>query len=145
MNRKKVVTKSPEETINLARKIIESLSNKNINIFISGDLGAGKTHFTKGLFQGLGVSETATSPTFELVSTYYGNSSWAVNHLDLYRLNILSFEDEVWLSEILEQEATNIVEWADKFDLENIKKKCIYIKIHKLENENEREIEISTY
>lgn len=145
MIRKKVVSKSPQETIDIAKKIVNSLVSKNVNIFISGDLGAGKTHFTKGLFEGLSISESATSPTFELVSSYQNLDSWKVNHLDLYRLNILSLEDEIWLSEILEEKATNIVEWADKFDLENIKKKCIYIKIHKLEDENEREIEIYTY
>jgi tRNA threonylcarbamoyladenosine biosynthesis protein TsaE len=140
MIREKILSKSPQETIEIARKLVLSLEDRNINIFISGELGAGKTHFTKGIFQGLGISSEATSPTFDLLVSYETPDRFKVNHLDLYRLNILSFEDEVWLAEILEEKSLNVVEWADKFDLENIHKKCIYIKIEKLTNSLQNEL-----
>ena len=79
-----------------------------------GDLGAGKTHWTKGLAAALGSGGEVTSPTFALAHEYRGGSL-PVFHFDFYRIDT---EDELlalgW-DEYLEQDAVIVAEWADKF------------------------------
>jgi tRNA threonylcarbamoyladenosine biosynthesis protein TsaE len=78
-------------------------------LFLFGDLGTGKTTFTKGIARGLGIDAEITSPTFQLMKSYYGR--YELNHLDLYRL-----EDPAQL-EILDPEefiaeGVTVVEWG---------------------------------
>lgn len=79
-----------------------------------GDLGAGKTHWTKGLVEGLGSGAEVTSPTFALAHEYRGGRL-PVFHFDFYRIGT---EEELlalgW-DEYLEQDAVIVAEWADKF------------------------------
>jgi len=76
MKKNQIITKSPEETRNVAKKIvrewIESDTNKNLRLVIclSGNLGDGKTTFVKGLAEELGIKETITSPTFLIMKKY---------------------------------------------------------------------------
>ncbi len=78
-------TQSPEETIALAEKIGRRLHPGDVLAF-RGDLGAGKTTFTRGLALGLGLEDTVTSPTFALVHTYGGPPCQLV-HFDMYRIS----------------------------------------------------------
>jgi len=83
-----LITHSPEETVALGKRIGQAIQS-NLFIALSGDLGAGKTTFTKGLAAGLGLPATVTSPTFTLVNEYVqGKSSQArrLVHVDVYRL-----------------------------------------------------------
>lgn len=79
-------------------------------LFLSGDLGAGKTTLVKGIAKGMGIGTDITSPTFQLLKTYHGK--FPLNHLDLYRLGpepdveILELED-------LATEGVTIIEWGD--------------------------------
>ena len=57
-------------------------------LFLSGDLGAGKTTLVKGIAKGMGISATITSPTFQLIKTYYGK--YRLNHLDLTAIATIS-------------------------------------------------------
>lgn len=140
MKKDTFISTSVEETFQIADKFINSLEDKNVNIFINGNLGAGKTHFVKGIFHGLGFEKTPTSPTYDLVVSYE-SEQFKINHLDLYRIETLNLEDEIWINQILEEKSLNIIEWGNKFVFENIEKPKIEINITKL-GENERKFEI---
>ncbi len=139
MNNRVEISSKPEETYLIAENFIKSLEDKKVNIFLSGDLGVGKTQFVKGIFKGLGFDKTPTSPTYDIVLTYQIDGL-TVNHIDLYRIEVLNLEDEIWLNQILGQEALNIIEWGNKFDYGNLIKPEYMINISYL-GENERKIE----
>lgn len=104
---------SPEAMIALGREIGSGLEAGAV-LALQGDLGAGKTHFTKGLAEGLGCSSEVTSPTFTLVHEYHGGRL-PLYHFDFYRMES---EDEVlrvgW-DEYLDEEGVLVIEWPDKF------------------------------
>ena len=77
-------------------------------ITLEGDLGAGKTTFTKALAKGLGITRTVNSPTFTIMKQYEGN--YPFNHLDVYRLAD-SDEDLGW-DELFYGDAISVIEWA---------------------------------
>jgi tRNA threonylcarbamoyladenosine biosynthesis protein TsaE len=79
-------------------------------LFLSGDLGAGKTTLVKGIAKGMGINATITSPTFQLIKTYYGK--YRLNHLDLYRLNNEA-ETEILEPDELVAEGIAVIEWGD--------------------------------
>ena len=79
-------------------------------MLLVGDLGAGKTAFTQGFAEALGVDETITSPTFTLVRTYVGKHR--LNHLDVFRLERTSEAEDLGLGELLEDGIT-LIEWGD--------------------------------
>ena len=79
-----------------------------------GELGAGKTHFTKGIVAGLGCDQPVTSPTFTLVHEYTGGRL-SVFHFDFYRLESADELLNVGWDDYLDASGVAIVEWADKF------------------------------
>ncbi|GAA5482514.1 tRNA threonylcarbamoyladenosine biosynthesis protein TsaE [Haloferula sargassicola] len=97
----------------LGEEIAAGLAGGEVLALVGG-LGAGKTHFTKGLASGLGCGAEATSPTFALLHEYPGGRLPLV-HLDFYRLES---EDELlaigW-DELLDQGGVVVAEWADRF------------------------------
>jgi tRNA threonylcarbamoyladenosine biosynthesis protein TsaE len=108
------VSDSPEVTLRIAREIGESLLGGEI-ILLKGQLGAGKTHFTKGLMAGLGFDQNeVNSPSFALVNNYRGK--FDVYHIDLWRMqNGVDIAFAVGLDEMLEIPLSIIIiEWADK-------------------------------
>ena len=107
----------PNETEleNLAKKISLSLSDKRL-VYLTGELGAGKTTFTRGMLRGLGYQGLVKSPTFTIVEVY-NLAGLVVNHFDLYRLNSSSELFEVGFSDYLSENSLVIIEWADKFEL----------------------------
>lgn len=131
------------ETISIAESFLNSLNNKNCIIILAGDLGAGKTHFTKGIFKAVGFKnyQEITSPTFDLVNTFQVDNL-KVHHFDLYRLEKLNSDDEMWLYELLNENSLCILEWGDRFEFHI--NKPIYLVEIKFKNENERQIKIST-
>ena len=112
---------SPEAMVALGRELASGLKAGSV-VALQGGLGAGKTHFTKGLAAGLsegfanrsGASVEVTSPTFSLVNEYQG-ARLPMYHFDFYRM---STEDEVlrigW-DEYLDEAGLVVVEWPDKF------------------------------
>ena len=104
---------SVEETIACARQFAEAL-RPNDAIALVGDLGAGKTHFVKGLLLGLGSADEVTSPTFTLLHEYRGGRL-PVFHFDFYRLNEAVEIAEIGFDDYLEDEGIAVVEWADRF------------------------------
>ena len=108
-----VETTRPDETVAAGRDLAARLLPGS-TVALSGELGAGKTHFVRGLVGGWGGEEDATSPTFTLVHEY-ATPRGPVFHLDLYRAESA---EEVWASVHDELENTDglvVVEWADRF------------------------------
>jgi len=107
------ISTSVEETINFANEWAWHLQPNDV-VALIGDLGAGKTHFVKGLLQGLESTEEATSPTFTLVHEY-GGGRLPVFHFDFYRLGSRAEIDELGFDDYLEDGGICVIEWADRF------------------------------
>lgn len=106
----KFVTNSENETENLAMEIAKSIPKGSV-VELIGDLGAGKTAFSKGFAKGLGVKETVTSPTFALLNTYTGDDV-RLNHFDLYRVCDIEELDLMGFREVFfENDAISLIEW----------------------------------
>ena len=107
----KVTTRSEEETIELAQNF-ESEKFPNMVICLRGDLGSGKTVFTKGIANALGIDETITSPTFNIIKEYDGELP--LYHMDVYRLN--GKVDDLGLEEYYKKGGVVVIEWADMIE-----------------------------
>ncbi|MFI3251615.1 MAG: tRNA (adenosine(37)-N6)-threonylcarbamoyltransferase complex ATPase subunit type 1 TsaE [bacterium] len=109
---KVINTNNSEETIDLGYKIGSLLTGGDV-IFLSGDLGAGKTTFTKGIGKALNVKRVINSPTFTIVKEYNGDIN--LFHIDLYRLENL---DDFELEEYFNERSICVCEWPkDNMDL----------------------------
>lgn len=103
-----------DETLSFGADLAKSLMDGAVLAF-TGDLGAGKTHLTKGVLQGLGEDpSTVTSPTFTLVHEYSGGRL-PVFHFDFYRIDQQDELLAIGWEDYLDREGIIIVEWADKF------------------------------
>ena len=111
------VTHSPEETMELGRKLAAQLTAP-VLVVLLGDLGVGKTTLTKGLVAGLGAAseEEVTSPTFTLIHEYGSErlGGARVYHVDLYRIETARELDTLGLDDLLADRAVVIVEWGEK-------------------------------
>lgn len=106
-------SRSPEETIALAGRIASD-SPAASSYYLEGDLGAGKTLFTKGLASFFGIDPSrVVSPTFALVNRY-GGGRRVVYHVDLYRIENERELDELGIEEMEAEGAVVVVEWAEK-------------------------------
>ena len=108
------LSNSPATTFSFGRRVGERLGAGSI-IALIGELGCGKTLFTKGICAGLGVPERyVNSPTFVLVNEYAGRLP--VFHMDLYRLNTIAEEFEIGMLDYLVRAESGVivVEWAEK-------------------------------
>lgn len=104
-----LVLNSIEDTKIFAIKFSSLFKKGDVFSFV-GDLGAGKTTFTKEICKNLNILEDVTSPTFNLVNTYYGK--FELNHMDLYRID---FEDELYqidYENYFYPNGVTIIEWA---------------------------------
>lgn len=104
---------STEETIELGRVLARLLRADDV-VLLSGDLGAGKTQFAKGVARGLGVDAEVTSPTFNILLEYVGDEL-PLLHFDLYRLNDAGELEDIDFFGVLESGGVSLVEWGDKF------------------------------
>lgn len=109
-------TTSTEETIALGKRVATYLKPGDV-ILLDGDLGAGKTHFVKGLALGLGIDADVTSPTFTILNNYPKSTPSEplirqLNHFDVYRVND---EDEILdlgFEEMIYGEDISVIEWS---------------------------------
>ena|SRR5580698_410104 len=107
-----LISHSPEETEALGEKFGRAVRPGWV-IALSGELGAGKTQFVKGLVRGLGVSARVHSPTFTLVAEYDGGRL-KLFHLDLYRLETRQQILSAGVEEYLQPDGVAVIEWAER-------------------------------
>jgi len=108
----KITTKCEEETMEIAQNL-ESEKFPGMILCLIGDLGSGKTIFTKGFATGLGIEENITSPTFNIIKEYTGGEM-NLYHMDLYRLN--GDVKNLGLDEYFTRDGIVIIEWADMIE-----------------------------
>lgn len=106
-----MITKSEAETFRAAKNFSKTLGG-NETIYLYGDVGVGKTVFSKGLAEGLGITETITSPTFTYFNTYESGRVPFI-HFDLYRVKRKEDIVELGISEYLSADGVKAVEWAE--------------------------------
>ena len=126
------LTNSPEQTEEVGAALSKVLSPGTV-IAYRGDLGAGKTAFTRGLARGLGCREIVTSPTYTIVNEYLGGRL-PLFHFDMYRL---ASSDDLWdigWEDYLERGGICAVEWSENVD--DAMEDAIYITIEKLGEES---------
>ena len=105
------ITNSPEETEKIGERLAQKLTPGTVLAY-RGDLGAGKTAFTRGLARGLGYREPVTSPTYTIVNEYLGGRL-PLFHFDMYRLQS---DDDLWdigWEDYLERGGVCAVEWSE--------------------------------
>ena len=107
MEEYKIVSHSDKETILLAQNI-ESEKFPNMVICLNGDLGSGKTVFTKGFAHAMGIDDV-TSPTFTIIKEYEGELP--LYHMDVYRLE--DSHEDIGIEEYFDKGGVTIIEWAD--------------------------------
>ena len=105
----KFTSHSEYETLELAQNF-ESEKFPNMVICLTGDLGSGKTMFTKAFAQALEVTEEVTSPTFNIIKEYESGEI-PLYHMDVYRLD--GKVDELGIEEYYTKKGVTIIEWAD--------------------------------
>jgi tRNA threonylcarbamoyladenosine biosynthesis protein TsaE len=123
MNEYIVRTNSTEETLQFSKELAQKLQPGDV-ITLEGDLGAGKTTFTKGLAVGLDINKNVSSPTFTIIKEY--NGRLPLYHMDVYRLED-SYED-LGFDEYFEGQGVTVVEWAHLIE-EQLPNELLQIKI----------------
>jgi len=108
------ISHSPAETESLGERWGRA-AQTGLVIGLSGDLGAGKTQFVKGLARGLGIAARVHSPTFTLVNEY-GGGRLRLFHLDLYRLETRGQIVSAGLEEFLQPDGVAVIEWAERLE-----------------------------
>ena len=129
------------ETQSLAKKLAKNVLPGSV-ISLVGDLGTGKTTFTKGFASQMGIKEHVTSPTFKLVSEYQGEK-YKLNHIDAYRMNgpedFLNIGGEEYL---ISKNSITIIEWGDLLN-DILPSKTIRVNFKRIKSPKEsRRIEI---
>ncbi|WP_338630812.1 tRNA (adenosine(37)-N6)-threonylcarbamoyltransferase complex ATPase subunit type 1 TsaE [Clostridium baratii] len=135
---------SISETTNIG-KALGKLLNAGDIICLTGDLGTGKTHITKGIAKGLNITDNITSPTFNIVNEY-DSGRLKLNHFDVYRV---SDPDEIYaigFDDYIFSDAVSIIEWANYIE-EILPNDFLHIYIQKdlSKGENYRKITLTPY
>ena len=134
----KVTTRNEKETIEIAQNF-ESVKFPNMVICLNGELGSGKTIFTKGIANALGIQETITSPTFTIIKEY--NGELPLYHMDVYRLD--GEVDGIGIEEYFNKGGVVIIEWAETIK-DILPKERLDIKF-KIVDENKRVLVLTPY
>lgn len=133
-------THSADETTALGYKIGKKLKKGDI-IAMQGTLAAGKTTITKGIAQALDISEEITSPTFCLISEYYGKMP--LYHMDVYRLDGTEDFINLGVDDMLYGDGVCLIEWSEKI-MDELPKNTIILRILPQED-GSRKIEIENF
>ena len=124
----KIISKSPEDTCALGKQIGESVAPGSV-LTLVGDLGVGKTVFTQGLAEGLGISDAVNSPTFTIVQIYE-EGRIPLYHLDVYRIGDISEMDEIGYEDYFYGDGVCLIEWANLIE-ELLPERYVEIRIEK--------------
>mgnify|MGYP001225354460 CR=1 FL=1 len=138
MARYRYHSKSESDTEHLAKGLAEAAYPGAV-IALDGDLGAGKTFFSKAFARGLGVREVVNSPTFTIIKEYKG-LKLPLYHMDVYRISLEEAE-ELGLDEYFYGSGVCLIEWARQID-ELLPEDRLHIELIR-HGENERRIELS--
>ena len=131
------VSNSEEETEALGRRLGEILDQSTVVAF-TGDLGAGKTAFARGLAKGLDIPDRVTSPTFTIVNEYEGGRL-PLFHFDMYRLSSADELFDIGWEDYLARGGVCAVEWSEK---EALDRHTIWVEIRRGESQDQRVIQI---
>ena len=131
----KLISKSREETQALAASYAKTLRPFDV-VFLDGDMGAGKTVFSKGVAKGLGIEEEVTSPTYAYMNDYAGR----LFHYDCYRIESVEQAERLGLADYFDMGGICLIEWAQNI-APLLPRKVKRVIIRKL-SEEEREIEV---
>lgn len=133
----KYITNSAAETEELARRFGEKLRDGDV-VAYRGGMGMGKTHFTRGIAQGMGITQAVSSPTFAIVNEYRGGGR-LLCHFDMYRIE--GFDDlySTGFFDYLDGGAVLAIEWSENIeDSGALPEETIWIEIRRL-GDNSRE------
>ena len=107
-------TNGPEETMRTGRMLGESAAPGQVYALV-GDLGVGKTVFTKGFAEGLGIEEPVNSPTFTILQIYE-EGRLPLYHFDVYRIEEPEEMEEIGLDEYIDGDGVCLIEWAGRIE-----------------------------
>ena len=136
----KIILNGEEETARLGLRLGQILKAPSV-VCLTGDLGAGKTTFTKSIAKGLGIEEHITSPTFTIVNEYEGREK--LYHFDVYRISSPDEMYEIGFEEYLSSDGICIIEWADMIKELLYGIDLLWIDIRYTGDMQKREVEIS--
>ncbi|MCM3413493.1 tRNA (adenosine(37)-N6)-threonylcarbamoyltransferase complex ATPase subunit type 1 TsaE [Metabacillus litoralis] len=127
MEKYEFITKSTEDTTMIAINLSKKLES-NAVITLEGDLGAGKTTFTKGLAKGLGIKRNVNSPTFTIIKEYH-DGRLPLYHMDVYRVE--DSDEDLGFDEYFHANGVTVVEWAhlieEQLPSERLDIKILYV------------------
>lgn len=123
-----IETRSAKETFDLGVELGQKAKRGQVYTLV-GDLGVGKTVFTQGLAEGLGITEPISSPTFTIVQEY-DEGRLPFYHFDVYRIGDISEMDEIGFEDYVYGEGISLIEWANLIE-EILPDDCIAITIEK--------------
>ena len=135
----KITTHSEMETLELAQNF-ESEKFPNMIICLNGELGSGKTLFTKGIANGLGIQDTITSPTYTIIKEYL-DGEMPLYHMDVYRID--GDTSEVGIEDYYNKGGIVVIEWANTIK-DILPEERLDIKF-KISGENSRTLIITPY
>ena len=127
------ISNTREETMAIAESYAKTLRGGDV-VLLDGDIGAGKTVFTKGLAKGLGIEEEVTSPTYAYMNDYDGR----LFHYDCYRIESVEQAERLGLADYFDMGGICVIEWSQNI-APLLPRKTKRVTIKKL-SENEREI-----
>ena len=135
-----LLSHSPEDTEDIGARLAEQLEPGAVVAF-TGDLGAGKTAFTRGLARGLGIPDRITSPTFTIVNEYEGGRL-PLFHFDMYRLSSSDELFDIGWEDYLARGGVCAVEWSENVD-DALEGAVIRVDIRRGESDGERIITVT--
>ncbi|NBU62910.1 MAG: tRNA (adenosine(37)-N6)-threonylcarbamoyltransferase complex ATPase subunit type 1 TsaE [Chloroflexia bacterium] len=107
------LSKSIADTLTLGASIGALLRRGDV-VLLAGDLGAGKTHISKGIVAGTGSTDLVTSPTFVFINEYQTPAQHTIFHVDLYRIESAAALDSIGLADVTAGSGICIIEWAER-------------------------------
>ena len=139
MPSQRFITNGPEETEALGARLARAMGPGAVVAF-TGDLGAGKTAFVRGLARGLGIPDRVTSPTFTIVNEYEGGRL-PLFHFDLYRLGCADELFDIGWEDYLARGGVCAVEWSERME-ELLEPGTIRVDLRRGEDEDRRVITV---
>ena len=132
-----IISKNINQTIDFAKKLAKGFKGGEI-LLLSGELGAGKTAFTKGIAKGLGINAIITSPTFTIMNMYT-SSKLNLYHFDMYRIEDESEIYELGFNEFIgNTNGVCCVEWFTQTPELFENKKCLLVTLEKIDDDTRK-------